>query len=218
MSPWSSIPASPPFVLKCDRPFVDHFNQVRAKDNTRIHTDLLPEPYFGNQNAQVVILLLNPRVGKSDANLHGTPEFARSLRAALGSSSEQIHFYLSCESRGTGSMWWERTCKALLTEVTKDELSRRLLTVEYSPYHSKGFGHGDYRLPSQEFGFNLVRRAIDRNALIVCMRGERFWLGAIPQLATHKRVLKLRNPRSASLSPGNLDDFKKLLAALRVAT
>ena len=216
MSPWTHIPSSPPYVLECDHTFVEHFNQKRAKESTRIHTDLLPEPYFGNINARVVVLLLNPGVGTSDEQLHATEEFSSALRSAYASTGGTKHLHLSAESQGAGSKWWARTCKALLEHLSKDQLADKLLTVEFSPYHSRSFGHADYRLPSQDFGFELVKQAMSNDALIVCMRGERFWYGAIPQLAKHGRLLHLRNPRSASLSPGNMDGYKELLKALQV--
>jgi hypothetical protein len=61
------------------------------------------------------------------------------------------------------------------------------------------------RLPSQDFGFALVRRAIARNALII-MRGEKYWLGAVPELARHRSVARLKAPINAALTPGNIGD------------
>jgi hypothetical protein len=98
-----------------------------------------------------------------------------------------------------------------------ESLPSRLLSVEFSPYHSKSFGHGHLRLPSQEYSFQLVKQAMQREALIVCMRGQSLWFGAIPELATYDRLLNLRNPRSASLSPGNLNGFDQILAAVNKA-
>lgn len=215
VNPWSSIPQRRPYVLECDLPYIKSFNRTRAKDSTRIHTDLLPEPYFGNLNAAVVVLLLNPGFSAGDELQHQDSKFAAAIRSSYSSPDGTSHIHLGSESNGAGNKWWRRTCKALLEEMPQIELANRLLSVEFSAYHARAFGHAELRLPSQDFSFAVVRRAMSRNALIVCMRGKHLWQGAVPELATYPNRLELKNPRSSALSKGNLEGYESLLAALR---
>lgn len=72
-----------------------------------------------------------------------------------------------------------------------------------------------WRVPSQAYTFLLVSQAIQRKALIICMRGARYWLGALPALADYDRYCVISNPRSSSISVRNLPAFRKVVDALR---
>jgi hypothetical protein len=107
---------------------------------------------------------------------------------------------------------------ALAKATSQVAVARGLLAVEFFPYHSVGFAHGQLRLPSQTFTFGLVQDAMDRGAEIVVGRGHDYWLGALPALDQYDRLSRLRSPRRTALSPGNWDDpktFARVAAALR---
>lgn len=95
-------------------------------------------------------------------------------------------------------------------------MASAILSIEFFPYRSDSFGCAHVRLPSQTYSFQLVESAIDRGAAIVIARGERYWFGAVPRLAGYKGRVRIRNPRSASLSLANMvdDGYGKLLGAL----
>jgi hypothetical protein len=191
------------------------FNRAATKD-TRIHTNLLPEPFFGRFDAPVVVLLLNPGFSTGDARFHNQPKFRSRLRAAIQAESEfPPHFHLDGVADWPGGRWWLRSARPLIQEVGLDCVANNLLAIEFFPYHSKKFQHGHLRLPSQEFSFSLVRAAIDRKAKIICVRGANVWFGAVPQLASYRWLSQMKNPRSASLSANNLSSSKSVVAALR---
>ena len=83
-NPWSALPPNAPFLLPCDRPFVDSFNRS-ASERTLVRTELLPEPFFGPYDAPIVLLLLNPGFHPDDAAVHSNAHFARQLRSSLAS-------------------------------------------------------------------------------------------------------------------------------------
>ncbi len=214
-NPWRDLPNSKPYALPQDRPFIEMFNRS-ATEATRIHTELLPEPFFGRFDAPIVVLLLNPGFSAHDATYHSQPEFRRRLRAAIKAERKfQPHFHLSHGAVGPGSKWWLRAVKPLIEEVGQDCVADNLLAIEYFPYHSRTFRHAHIRLPSQEFSFSLVRAAIARKATVICARGANVWFGAVPQLASYRRLFHVRNPRSASLSEKNLSSYASVVAALR---
>lgn len=214
-NPWRHLPNSGPYVLPDDRPFVEMFNHS-ATESTRIHTELLPEPFFGRFDAPIVVLLLNPGFSAEDAAYHAQPKFRSRLRASIQAESEfPPHFHLSRIAVWPGGKWWLRSVGPLIQEVGQDCVANNLLAIEYFPYHSLTFRHGQLRLPSQEFSFSLVGAAIDRKAKIICVRGASTWFGAVPQLATYNRYSQVENPRSASLSKKNLSSFGSVVASLR---
>lgn len=215
-NPWSDIPHLAPFVLPCDRPFVDAFNTI-ADERTLIRSELLPEPFFGPLDAPVVLLLLNPGFHPDDAAVHARDDFARLLRAALASGAAD-HVHLAADASGPGHHWWARAVSPVVRATSRGAVARGLLAVEYFPYHSIAFAHAHIRLPSQRFSFGLVQDAMARGAEIVVGRGYDIWLGALPGLGSYSRCTRMKNPRRTSLSPGNLDDphaFGRIVDAVR---
>jgi hypothetical protein len=223
-NPWQGWRARGSNVLDCDRPYIDEFNayierkRLKKCDAIRVRTNLLPEPYFGRFNSPLVLLLLNPGVDKHNQEeaLHRSRSFRGALLGAVRSKRGAPHFHLLC-GQGPGHQWWSSSCAELLErlEGNHERLANKLLAIEYFPYHSTSFDHRTPRLPSQEFTFQLVRNAIRRDALIVCMRGELEWLGAVPELTKHEKfcVAKGRKVRLSPTSVG-LPYFEKIVAAI----
>lgn len=213
-SPWCKLPRGRRLVLKSDDQYVDAFNK-HAKPGSRINTSLVPEPFFGNLSAPVVLLLLNPGLGGDDARWHAKPLYRTRLANAVRRGKSSEHFHLLAEPEAPGTRWWRRACKELIDEVGLQTLATRLLAVEYFPYHSRTFAHSHVRLPSQRHAFAIVERAVQRGAEIVCMRGERLWKGAVPALEGYVKYRKLKSTRSSSLSRKNLPKFKQLVGVLQ---
>lgn len=226
-NPWRDLSAAAPFVPACDVPWLPLLpSPVTEGENEKpsavLNLDLQPEPFFGPHEAPVVVLLLNPGLGEDDARHHQRDEFTRALRAHVQSESGGAHFHLLDPSRGPGHRWRLRKVGPLLkaASCSVEQLAARLLCIEFFPYHSKAFAHAHLRLPSQHFSFELLRRAMRRDALVLCMRGYRYWSGAVPELANYAGLLRPKNPRSAALSEGNIgkDGFARLRLAVEGAS
>lgn len=217
-------------MLPSDRLAVEVSNECEnARANPRverlIHTNLMPEPLFGPFDAPVVVLLLNPGVSEQDAQAHANPALRTRLLANLRRDTReewrQPHVHLAADLAYPGADWWRSAVGHLTREVvdgvplTPKRIAGRLLAVQFFPYHSREFHHGLLRLPSQDFGFALVRQAIARDALTI-MRGEKYWLGAVPELARHRSVARLNAPINAALTPGNVGEsvYQQLHARL----
>ena len=213
-NPWSALPYTSPFVLKEDEPFVRAFNQDASAQH-RLNLDLLPEPFFGNRSAPVVVLLLNPGIGPNTTLHHRNEAFAASIRADIASTNPRQHFHLTDSTNGPGFHWWRKACSKLLQDGLEVAVATRLLNIQFFPYHSKSFAHGHVRLPSQEFSFSLLRAAIGREALVVCMRGLKQWRGAVPELDAYHRLITPNNTRAGALSPNNLSKYEYLRSALK---
>jgi hypothetical protein len=215
-NPWGDLPHEKPYVLPCDEPFVRIFNHGRRpQDATWIHTELLPEPYFGPHRSPVVVLLLNPAFKGDERRRHRDPAFTSRLRSAITNPSGAF-FHLDDGIDGPGHEWWSRKTRALVRRTSQDCVKRSILAVEFFPYHSEKFAHALIRLPSQSFSFSLVEQAMERSAEIVLVRGRTLWFGAVPGLATYRRLHKLRSI-NAALSPRNLvtsTAFERIVQAL----
>lgn len=216
-NPWLDLSVSPPFILAEDATRVEAFNR-RASETSRVHVELLPEPFLGDPNAPVVILGLNPSFSTYDLEAHSRPVFACLSRANLRHESGSFPFYLLNPTvESPGRLWWEQRLARLLEVAPREVVAHRILCIEYFPYHSVKFNHHRLELASQQYAFYLVRQAMRREAIVILMRSPRRWYSAVPELETYKQLFKLRNPQSAWISRGNCPNgFDFVLDALDV--
>jgi hypothetical protein len=208
-NPWKRLPRKPPFVLPSDLPVIKSFNRD-ASSRFKIFDHLLPVPYLGLPEAPILLLNLNPGYSDEDEIRQTTARFKRAARKSLlhKPDAPSAGFYFldySIESSdsalGAGSRWWKRALGRLLTEFGNEIVARSFFCVEYFPYRSREFR--EIRVDSQFYGFELVRLAIRRGALIIIMRSRRRWLDKVPELSSYSRVFALRSPRNPALTLEN---------------
>ena len=96
-------------------------------------------------------------------------------------------------------------------------VSRSIFCIEYFPYHSARFKPMGGTLRSQRYSWHLASEAIQREALIIIMRGKRYWSEAIPELVNYPNLYHLRNVQNVTISPGNCPEawpmIEKILRA-----
>jgi hypothetical protein len=231
-NPWHRLPKEPPHVLLEDQEKAETFNlkAKKARPHHFLHLDLIPEPFVGRPDAPVVLLGNNPGVKSPEtAADRRKPAFADRLRKNLlhALSSDTFPFlYLDPGPNipPRSREWWDRKLKHLFREFGPDQdvarsiLARSILAVEFFPYVSHRFGHGRLSLPSQQYGFNLVRNAMKRGAVIVLTRGRRRWEKAVEDLAKYPRLVRLKEVQRAPITPDNCpdpDQYQAIARAIR---
>lgn len=212
-SPWTAIPSGPPFVLADDFPPIEAFN-ARCHADHRIELDALPEPFIGPTNAPVVLLSLNPGWNERDCEIHAQTTIAQLLRENLAGESKRFYYFDDALTGSPGADWWRRRLGPLMRAAGADA-DRRVMVVEWFPYHSRRFSARSPALASQRYSISLVRNAMRRGAWIVSMRAERAWLNSVPELARYERRAKLTNPQNVTVSPGNCVRFEEIVDGLR---
>lgn len=213
-NPWLNLPEKPPYVLEGDNPNIWLFNNKKPKPEHFIHLCALPEPYLGNPNAPVVILNLNPGHSPIDAEIHAQPHFAKASRDNLLHFRESYPLYLlDPELPSPGQTWWSSRLRELIDTVGLEKVAHNVFVAEYFPYHSSSYAHHRLHVPSQNYTFFLVRKAIQRNALIIFFRSVRPWRLAVPELNGYSRLAVVGNVQKPYLSRGNLPNhFSEIVA------
>jgi len=91
-----------------------------------------------------------------------------------------------------------------------------VLSVAFHGYHSHDRTRLPVTIPGQWYGFELVRGAVERGAVIVILGDPSDWKLAVPELLRSPRVFATsKNGRTISpetLPPGA---FEQIVAALR---
>lgn len=215
-NPWLAVPAGPPYVLACDRDAVQMYQAQRRDERCRLELDVLPEPFIGVTTAPVVLLILNPGFEDGDIADHARGDLQALIRDNYRQNESSFPFYsLNPAFDNGGRRWWEKKLKYLLREFEREQLAQSILSVDYFPYHSRHFAHSSPQLPSQEFGFRLVRSAIARGAVIVIMRGQKLWKETIPELQKYSNTFALNSAQNVVLSPRNCARYDVLTSAIR---
>lgn len=210
-NPWNKLPlvgSGQNYVLPQDKPYIDAFNEHSSNPSHQIITNRIPEPRLGPTNAPLLVLQLNPSLDSDQPDI-GQLEVAH--QSLCNDSSDHLCI-------ANGNKWWMRRYVELINSIGKENLAKKLCSVEYFPYPSSEFNHSQLRLPSQEYTFNIVREAIKRKAIIIVTRGLKIWLGAVPELSGEigKTVFVTNNPRTPAISPKNLpaDVYEKIVKAI----
>ena len=217
-NPWLDLSNDRPFVLPQDLPYIRQHNRYRSDGAHRIQLAIPPTPFVGSTVASVVILLANPGVGVGDRREQTKPAALEQIYAGFQKGRNAPFWPLSESFENTNAgRWWISKTRDLADEVGgARELAKKLQAIEVHGYHSKSWAPPVSNFPSQAYGFELVRRAMDRDSFIIIGRAQSYWYCAVPELRRYPRhVRRLVSSQSAHLSRANLgSNFRKVIKAL----
>src|SRR2546429_6934210 len=190
-NPWVDLPEKGPYVLPQDEVAFPYL----CGPQFGLQCNLLPVPFMGDpRTAPVVILAINPSAGEEVLGQNAL--FERELLLSLTFQSKTSFYPLDRRFMDrSGYTYWFPRLRDLITECGMDAVARSIACVEWFPYQSPTFRQLPKRIPSQEYGFALVRRAIYNKALIVGPPSLRRWeedIRTLPQA----HIVKFRSPRS----------------------
>jgi len=216
-NPWLVLSDSSPFVLEIDRAQIQTYNSEQP-ESAKLVLESIPEPFIGNpETARVVLLLLNPGHKSEDKDAHSNPRFKEILFRNLQHVDQEFPFYpLNPALSWTPSArWWIPRTRQLIeaTGLSLTEFSKRLIVIEWFPYHSKNSG-----LPvspicdSQRYSFCLLKRLLDKGKLVVRMRSKSRWEQVDQRTSKHA----LKNPRCGFITKRNTEGllFDRITEAL----
>ncbi len=216
-NPWTHLPSAQPYVLPGDERAVTQFN-ASAEVIHKVRTELLPEPYLGRFDAEIILLNLNPGFSEDDHLLYEQPN-ARMLwrKNIMHESLDYPFFLLDPElSKFPGPQWWQKHLKEPIQVSDQKTVANQICCIECFPYHSRKFAWANEFLESQKYSFHLAELAIARGALIIIMRGAKQWHEAVPQLSKYEKKFQLNSPQNVTISKGNCPDgFPEINRILR---
>ncbi len=217
-------------VLEEEQQVIAAFNQ-KVDDKYKIHTDIMPAPFMGDvHNAPVMILVLNPGFDKEEEKRGFYTKYFDFWRDEIQHKwNKKLPLYCLDEEYCTYSNYWATVLSPISSELGengKEIIAKNVCKVQLFPYQTTKFkaihktilkkhGFGSY-LPSQQYNFQLVKKAIQRNALIVLPRAVTKWEEAIPELKEYKNKCTTNSYLNITLSQKNLgSDFNRIIDKLR---
>ena len=234
-NPWKEIEKKK-YVLSTDINRVIEFNNNEPDSSIyKIQEDLIPDPFFGNKDAKVVLLMLNPGFGGKEDKDYEQNNFEEVLLNNLKHSNTKKHFFsLDKAFEGTDAHnYWKPMVKELNKHFDNDFLSEQLFCINLFPYHS-----GKYKkikgglLESQKYALYLLNKKIkEKDSLIISMRAYTKWSNAYSKeykgektfddLVKERKILRVSSYGNPTLSYNNLlqkdetNGFEILTAKLR---
>ena len=207
-NPWAGFKHSEYMVHPDDvASFENHNNRVKLEH--KFIPFLAPEPWIGNVESKVVILLANP--GATKENLAGKRE-RNTFRQELAiknlnmENMEHPHYFLDPSLLSDpGGKWWRTALGRLIKDTSLEKVSQNVLSLEALPYHSRYFEVPALEIPTQRFTAQLLREAVNRDAFIVIYRQLDYWISQVPELKNYPRkTLNPINIQRVWITPGNL--------------
>lgn len=221
LNPWLALPKSAPFVLNNELDMVRAHNEHKrciSKPSGKINLNLRPVPYIGNPSAPVVLLTLNP--GDKPGDFEGQSNETYKALSERNLVHEAGYYYLDPNlPKCPGKEYAHRQFKeplADLADVPADVILDGVFLAQYMPYHSNEFVDTGMKLPSQQYTFSLVSKAITRGALVIALRSSKLWCEVLPELVDYSNFYSCSNPRSPTLSRRSLPTaYDRMIDAMR---
>ena len=206
-NPWAEFTLDFPFLLPSDYRHIMAHN-TKVSDSHKIRYDLLPEPYLGNPEAPVILLNLNPGFSELDIPFYEQDRILEMWEKNISHEPQPYPFYLLDPTieEESGPRWWAKKLREPIELSSRKAVANTFCCVEYFPYHSKQFRPLKQILYSQQYSFSLVAKAIERNGQIILMRGEKYWVEAVPELSGHENLFRLKSTQNVSISRNNCPD------------
>lgn len=188
------------YILKEEQSIIAKFN-AKVSEEYKIHSSIFPAPFMGNvHTAPVLILVLNPGYDEKEEKTGYYRNYESWWLKQIQHISpiEDLPLFCLDAEYITQSPYWKDKLQPLINKVGGKKIAKNIAKVQFFPYHSKKFKpiykkllkEEDFTsyLPSQKYNFQLVRNAMERDALIIIPRSRKFWYEAIPELRNYSNI------------------------------
>jgi len=208
-NPWISLKRiNNEYIANCDKETITYFKS-KLHNEFELKLNLTPGPYYGDPDkAKVFLLGLNPGYSDEDANICEKNE--KIIIDSLTHSIKQ-HPFLPLNPINYGSPgfnWWRKRLRVLIDKTSLDVVQNFIFGAEFFPYPSIKFKRVNRILPSQQYTFYLIKKAIQDKKCIIIKRSKRIWYDSVPELEKYERKYILKNPQCTYISPGNMDNYE----------
>jgi hypothetical protein len=214
-NPWNKITSNNK-ILEIDKNLVEKHNFKYADQEIRkISTIDYPEPFLGNPNANIYILLANP--GRDISNEKSTIELVentelqniiiKNLHHDFKNIDYPFYFLDPKFEKHPGAKWWKKALKKLIQNdpINQKILANEIFEVELYGYHStkcerRLINNKNDKLISSEYSYQLIRKAITDNKIILLARAVGDWFDKVPELKNYEKCYFIASNRGIDFS------------------
>jgi hypothetical protein len=174
-------------------------------------------PSAGSNKYRDIIIFKSSYSNSVQVNASGADLINQLSIANLKHSiSDYPHFFFNPILEGTdGHTWYKKRFRHLIEATDAQNISKKVLSCELVPYHSFSWKKPRVMPPTQSYTFELVRKAIDRGAIILIGRGKADWFNYVPELSKYKRYFQPASSQCAYVSPKNYGkNYREILKTI----
>ncbi len=213
-NPWKEI-SSEKKILDIDQDVIEKHNQkFENNEKRKISIDDYPEPFLGNPDSKIYILLANPgrniKTESSTIELVKKDGLENTILKNLNHDFKNIEFpfyFLDPKFKNhPGAKWWNEALEKLIKNDSskRKKLSNEIFEVELYGYHStvceRRLINNKEKLLSSQYSFNLVRKAIKEEKIILLARAIGDWFEKVPELKDYNNCYFIANNRGIKFS------------------
>jgi hypothetical protein len=196
------------YIAECDKDFLLDIDK-------KFKLDFIPQPYVGNPYSSVVYYLLgNPNPLGNNYSIELQELQKKNLSHEI---IEYPLFWLDPKYKESEVYkWWIDNLSYLVGELGRKIITKYIFAIDYFGYFSENTPSFK-NLPSQEYSFYLIKKAIEDKKIIIVARCANRWYNSISTLKEYENTFELNNPSNVIISPGNVGDenFDKIIERLR---
>lgn len=205
---WTEISSDQKF-LDIDKIIIEEHNKKYDESHhNHLQVKLWPEPFIGNKDANIFLLLANPlRPGIEEEKKFKDIQDRLIVKDIILNNLKHVldeypFYYLNPENHHLlGYGWWNRCFSSLKEEFSSSKLSKEFFTLELLGYPSWGLPKMLLnKLPSIHYSKYLINDAIEKDKIIIICRSTSNWFSLVPKLMTYSNCHLLAKNRTIELS------------------
>jgi hypothetical protein len=226
-NPWKEI-SSEKRVLDVDEKEVrKHNEKYKDNDERLISLNYFPEPFIGDPNAKIYLLLGNPgmeadrtkRIENYNIIKKNSDYYIKNLKHQAADPNFPL-YYLHEAFKNIdegGYIWWRKALGKLKNEnVSFEKIAKSFFAVETYGYHSANGENKMRSLPSSQYSYHLVKKAIADKKLIIVTRAVSVWSKHVKELRDYYNCYFLASNMGirlseTTLSPGAYKQVRSIL-------
>lgn len=196
-------------------------NEKEKAELYGFHIDLPPQPFQGNPEAPIWILMLNPCYSKDDKEYYETERKRKNAilnQLKFEKNGNHWHYVLDNAKNNFSRDWFE---KRFITNkdmgLTLENVDKKIFILQACGYASEKF-NGDLKkmttdFPHMKFAQELARWGLANGKTIVIARSKDYWQNVlnieIKSENIRKNVYFLCSYLNLSFSSGNIISYEK---------
>lgn len=193
-------------------------NEKKAAPNEQyqFHTDLPPQPFQGNPEAPIWILMLNPCYSKDDKEYYEKETerkeaMLNQLSFTPPKEENHWHYVLDNSENNFSRKWFEDHFFNKGLGITADNVDNKIFILQAVGYASEKFNGNLNKMvesfPHMKFAQKLARWGLNHGKIIVIARCKDYWLNVLEAEKHPKNfnnIYFFSSPQNISFSAGNI--------------
>lgn len=202
---------------------LENEKDAAGNEQYQFHTDLPPQPFQGNPEAPIWILMLNPCYSKDDKEYYEKETerkeaMLNQLSFTPPKEENHWHYVLDNSEKNFSRKWFdERFIKNKDMGITADNVDDKIFILQACGYASEKFDSDLNKMtksfPHMRFAQELARWGLRHGKTILIARSRKYWLEVLQSAMKEKNFSDIYcfcSYLNLSFSSGNIISYERV--------